>query len=111
MLPKQRRTALFSATQTKDVEDLIRAGLRNPVIVAVKEKGSSRLVKNTLLIVIRRPYRRQHKLLSPPEVVLLAFGLIIIRENTFRETPFLEFLRSKLLGKRILMRDFISDTN
>ena len=39
MLPKQRRTALFSATQTKDVEDLIRAGLRNPVVVAVKEKG------------------------------------------------------------------------
>jgi ATP-dependent RNA helicase DDX55/SPB4 len=39
ILPKQRRTGLFSATQTKDVEDLIRAGLRNPVLVSVKEKG------------------------------------------------------------------------
>ena len=37
-LPKQRRTGLFSATQTKAVEDLIRAGLRNPVRISVKEK-------------------------------------------------------------------------
>ncbi|KAM7305198.1 ATP-dependent RNA helicase DDX55 [Ixodes scapularis] len=40
-LPKQRRTGLFSATQTKEVEDLIRAGLRNPVSVSVKEKQTS----------------------------------------------------------------------
>lgn len=34
-LPKQRRTGLFSATQTKQVKDLIRAGLRNPVQINV----------------------------------------------------------------------------
>jgi ATP-dependent RNA helicase DDX55/SPB4 len=34
-LPKQRRTGLFSATQTKEVKELVRAGLRNPVIVSV----------------------------------------------------------------------------
>ncbi|XP_077353259.1 ATP-dependent RNA helicase DDX55 [Festucalex cinctus] len=38
-LPKQRRTGLFSATQTQELEKLVRAGLRNPVRVAVKEKG------------------------------------------------------------------------
>ncbi|XP_038655398.1 ATP-dependent RNA helicase DDX55 [Scyliorhinus canicula] len=38
-LPKQRRTGLFSATQTQDVENLVRAGLRNPVRISVKEKG------------------------------------------------------------------------
>jgi len=38
-LPKQRRTGLFSATQTDRVEALIRAGLRNPVQVTVKEKS------------------------------------------------------------------------
>ena len=38
-LPKQRRTGLFSATQTSEVEALIRAGLRNPVRVTVREKG------------------------------------------------------------------------
>ncbi|XP_030830917.1 ATP-dependent RNA helicase DDX55 [Strongylocentrotus purpuratus] len=40
-LPKQRRTGLFSATQTEEVEALIRAGLRNPVRIVVKEKNSS----------------------------------------------------------------------
>uniref|UniRef100_F7HKB7 ATP-dependent RNA helicase n=1 Tax=Callithrix jacchus TaxID=9483 RepID=F7HKB7_CALJA len=39
VLPKQRRTGLFSATQTQEVENLVRAGLRNPVRVSVKEKG------------------------------------------------------------------------
>lgn len=38
-LPKQRRTGLFSATQTKQVQDLIRAGLRNPVLVSVSVKA------------------------------------------------------------------------
>ena len=40
-MPKQRRTGLFSATQTREVDDLIRAGLRNPVHIAVKERASS----------------------------------------------------------------------
>jgi len=35
--PKQRRTSLFSATQTSDVRNLIRAGLRNPMLVRVKQ--------------------------------------------------------------------------
>lgn len=38
-LPRQRRTGLFSATQTEAVEDLIRAGLRNPVLVRVTAKA------------------------------------------------------------------------
>nr|BAN21070.1 DEAD box ATP-dependent RNA helicase [Riptortus pedestris] len=36
-LPKQRRTGLFSATQTRQLELLVRSGLRNPVIVSVKQ--------------------------------------------------------------------------
>lgn len=39
-LPRQRRTGLFSATQTEAVEDLIRAGLRNPVLVSVSAKAA-----------------------------------------------------------------------
>lgn len=35
-LPKQRRTGLFSATMTDALSELVRAGLRNPVKVAVK---------------------------------------------------------------------------
>ena len=48
-MPKLRRTGLFSATQTKDVEDLIRAGLRNPVLVSVKEKGYKTLLRKQKL--------------------------------------------------------------
>ena len=36
ILPKQRRTGLFSATQTKEVKELARAGMRNPVSVTVR---------------------------------------------------------------------------
>ncbi|XP_075966975.1 ATP-dependent RNA helicase DDX55 [Anarhichas minor] len=48
-LPKQRRTGLFSATQTQELEKLVRAGLRNPVRIAVKEKGvaASAIVQKT----------------------------------------------------------------
>jgi ATP-dependent RNA helicase DDX55/SPB4 len=40
MLPKQRRTGLFSATQTKEVKELARAGMRNPVSVTVRVQSS-----------------------------------------------------------------------
>lgn len=56
-LPKQRRTGLFSATQTKEVQDLIRAGLRNPVLVAVTEKAAQStpvLLENFYIVVQAR---------------------------------------------------------
>lgn len=40
-LPKMRRTGLFSATQTKAVKSLGRAGLRNPVVIRVSVIPSS----------------------------------------------------------------------
>lgn len=40
-LPKLRRTGLFSATQTKAVEELSKAGLRNPIRVEVKAETMS----------------------------------------------------------------------
>lgn len=40
-LPKQRRTGLFSASVSEAVDQLVRVGLRNPVKVMVKVKGTS----------------------------------------------------------------------
>lgn len=40
-LPKLRRTGLFSATQTEAVEELAKAGLRNPVRVEVRAEVKS----------------------------------------------------------------------
>ena len=39
--PKQRRTGLFSATLNQDVKALIRAGMRNPVTITVKDKRTT----------------------------------------------------------------------
>lgn len=38
-LPKQRRTSLFSATQTNEVEHLAKSGLRNPIRVNINKLG------------------------------------------------------------------------
>lgn len=47
-LPKQRRTGLFSATQTEEVEELARAGLRNAVRVRVANQAAAPAGKEAL---------------------------------------------------------------
>lgn len=47
-LPKQRRTGLFSATQTQEVKALARAGLRNPATISVQVANSSQITPSTL---------------------------------------------------------------
>lgn len=42
LLPKQRRTGLFSATMTDALSELVRIGLRNPVRVVVKVEAKSK---------------------------------------------------------------------
>lgn len=51
-LPTQRRTGLFSATQTKQVAMLVKAGLRNPIMVIVKEKHCLNPKKLVFLIYV-----------------------------------------------------------
>ena len=48
ILPKQRRTGLFSATQTQEVKALARAGLRNPATICVKVSKSEQQTPTTL---------------------------------------------------------------
>ncbi|KAJ2528636.1 ATP-dependent rRNA helicase spb4, partial [Coemansia sp. RSA 1933] len=55
MLPKQRRTGLFSATMSEALGELVRAGLRNPVRVQVQVRdrtgtGTERSIPSTLSI-------------------------------------------------------------
>ncbi|OUZ99168.1 Helicase [Macleaya cordata] len=45
-LPKLRRTGLFSATQTEAVEELAKAGLRNPVRVEVRTEAKDGLASS-----------------------------------------------------------------
>ncbi|CAL4069377.1 unnamed protein product, partial [Meganyctiphanes norvegica] len=45
-LPNDRQTLLFSATQTRDVKDLIRAGCKNPVYCSVHEHSKTTTPSN-----------------------------------------------------------------
>lgn len=45
-LPKQRRTSLFSATQTNEVEQLIKSGLRNPIKVSLSQLDDRNIISN-----------------------------------------------------------------
>ncbi|KAG2523047.1 hypothetical protein JM18_005398 [Phytophthora kernoviae] len=47
-LPKQRRTGLFSATQTQEVKALARAGLRNPATISVQVANNTQVTPSTL---------------------------------------------------------------
>ena len=40
LLPKERQTALFSATQTRKVADMVRMSMRKPVFIEVKSKDN-----------------------------------------------------------------------
>ena len=59
LLPKQRRTGLFSATQTKEVKELARAGMRNPVAITVKVNNKSNVSNAESSAVDARPAQSQ----------------------------------------------------
>ena len=41
IIPKERQTVLFSATQTKKVEDLVRASMKDPIYLAVEDSNAT----------------------------------------------------------------------
>ena len=60
-LPKQRRTGLFSASVSEALDQIIRVGLRNPVRIAVKVKGSNGAVDKRTPASLQMTY-----LITPP---------------------------------------------
>ncbi|RZS17764.1 hypothetical protein BHM03_00049959 [Ensete ventricosum] len=69
-LPKLRRTGLFSATQTEAVDELSRAGLRNPVKVEVRveAKALGDMASTQELASSRTPLGLHIEIPSMPEV-------------------------------------------
>ncbi|KAJ8598636.1 hypothetical protein CTAYLR_003072 [Chrysophaeum taylorii] len=51
ILPKHRQTALFSATQTRRIEDLARLAVANPVYASVASESSTRKIDQGYVVV------------------------------------------------------------
>ena len=65
LLPKQRRTGLFSASVSEAVDQVIRVGLRNPVRIAVRVKGANGVEDKRTPASLRMTYaitKPSHKL-------------------------------------------------
>ena len=99
-LPKQRRTGLFSATLNQDVKALIRAGLRNPVTVTVRDKHTERGVAPT-----PKSLSNFYMVCEADKKVLALFGLL----NQFSDKKVIVFFATcasvcyfKTLATRLL---------
>jgi ATP-dependent RNA helicase DDX55/SPB4 len=108
-LPKQRRTALFSATQTKKIDHLIRAGLRNPVRIEIKEKNVDPLVSPEECLQMPQTLKNSYVLLNSCDDKL-SFIIQFIRKNlnakylifmstcaqvNYFEKPILKYIKTK----------------
>jgi len=72
LLPKQRRTGLFSASVSEAVDQIIRVGLRNPVRIAVKVKGTNGVQDKKTPASLKMAY-----LLTPASQKLLALKTLL----------------------------------
>lgn len=62
ILPKQRRTGLFSATQAKDMEEILKFGLRNPIRLNVTNE------KNLIVDLSDKEESLKKKNVTPTEL-------------------------------------------
>ena len=74
LLPKQRRTGLFSASVSEAVDQIIRVGLRNPVRIAVKVKGGNGVQDKKTPASLRMTY-----LLTPASQKLPALKQLLVK--------------------------------
>lgn len=75
LLPKQRRTGLFSASVSEAVDQIIRVGLRNPVKIAVKVKGANGVEDKRTPASLRMTYAVIRASERFPALVALLRGL------------------------------------
>ncbi len=96
LLPKQRRTGLFSATQTKEVKDLVRAGMRNPVSISVRVLDPQNVIKNPSLSESRQYLHSQQ--MTP--ITLSNYYIISSYEN--RPGKLVQFIQNHQSNKTIV---------
>lgn len=91
LLPKQRRTGLFSATMTDALSELVRMGLRNPVRVVVKvETKNSKSTKTANAITVKADESRRtpaslqnmYHVSSPDKKLLQLLRILLLESST-----------------------------
>lgn len=102
-LPRQRRTGLFSATQTEAVEALARAGLRNPVRVAVAVSVSRNEISNNGVSGSGMPGKKEDGDARPEQVTPFSLKLLYSIVPTGEKLPrLIEFLKPRASEKIIV---------
>lgn len=115
-LPKQRRTGLYSATQTGELDELARAGLRNPVRVSVRvnnqrESGGSNSAEQQRLPsalrcfyhVSRQESKLQHLihlLCTEAEGRVIVYFLTCACVDFYKQLPLAELIANE---KRVIL--------
>jgi len=102
--PKQRRTGLFSATQTSEVSNLIRAGLRNPAVVSVRDH--SRLEADQ-----RTPASLENFYLMCDPRLKLSTLVTLLRERAGQKLMVFAATCACVDYFNVLLKHFLSDTN
>ena len=64
-IPNQRRTGLFSATQSSAVKELVRVGMRNPVVVKVQVKKKDTLQSASKTMQVPESLASFYRVLKP----------------------------------------------
>ncbi|XP_015792973.1 ATP-dependent RNA helicase DDX55-like [Tetranychus urticae] len=101
-LPKQRRTGLFSATQTKLLSRLVKLGLRNPIRIEIKEKKAIQLgdseIENSLSSGTKSLLKSTGLQISP----YLSNNYVILESNTHKLPFLVHFVKKNPTFKYIL---------
>lgn len=77
LLPKQRRTGLFSASVSEAVDQIIRVGLRNPVRIAVKVRGANGVQDKITPASLRMTY-----MIAPAQYKMYALQQLLLAQQS-----------------------------
>ena len=106
-LPKQRRTGLFSATQTSEVVQLVRAGLRNPVRVDVQVRAVAPALSRDAAAAASgaAPERPRGGKQSTPSSLS---NFVMLCDESQRLPQLVAFIAREIAAKRKLMIYFLT---
>lgn len=113
-LPKQRRTGMYSATQTSEVDSLARAGMRNPVRVAVRvqeqaKNGNSTVDNGRKRLRIPASVKCFYRSVSPRDKLAALFQLLV-KNDTAKVIVYFLTCACVEYFRRLPLEEILSET-